>query len=127
MCQDGSSSLETCGLRVYDRNTQMETRDPITGHMVTFYFLAETHRPDFSLVVMDGDSGGPMCSKQPDSDAIMHGSVSLQSAYYSGPDPIPTVDCRRSRRYGGPVLECPLMYFTTINAIDALNAHVALQ
>lgn len=115
VCNGGTTSEQTCGIKVREVNTDRI----IDGYH--FYHLARAHYNDTSTnTVAQGDSGGPVFSREANGTATIQGSVTAATS-------VPSSDCETISKYGrNGIITCPQLLFTQVVAVEgALDAQVA--
>lgn len=115
LCQGGAASEETCGLVVRETDTTLRLEDPF-GDVVTYYNLDRARADDNRMAGRQGDSGGPVFSRQPDGDAVIHGSVTAGDVWDPPGDGF--VACRNVQVWGHTAQACPQLYLTDVFAIE---------
>lgn len=118
VCQSGVSSRQVCGIRVRDPNTSLRNLPTMFGR-VDINHLSKGWRDDLDLIVMGGDSGGPVYHRNGDTDAIIRGSVSAR-------EPSINRSCADVARFNQTTTDCPIIFWTNIDWIEStLDAHVS--
>lgn len=125
ICQGGAASEEVCAIRI--RDPAMSITIIWHGGYYDLDHIARGRRDDNSTIARQGDSGGPVYSKQPDGDAVIHGSYTAQGPW-DPPGTVDDIDCHNEYIWDHWVESCPQIYFTKVAAIESgLDAHVAYQ